>query len=405
MSVSVDVDYAINKKRITDIDVRNKTVLLRVDLNVPLDSKLEVKDTTKIEAVLPTIHYLLERNAAIILISHMGRPKGKVEERMRLFPVVRVLEKKLGTPIKYIDKVIGPEVEREIKNLKPKEILLLENIRFHLEEEKNDVNFSKKLASYADVFINDAFGTLHRAHSSTAGVCSFIPSAAGLLVDKEINYFSKIFKSPEKPFSLILGGAKVSTKINLIENIMSVADKIFIGGGMCFTFFKALGYEIGKSLCEEEKLDTALDILKKAEKKGVELILPVDIVVADEITHNANKKIVPINKIPQDGIGVDIGPETIALFRRKLADSRTILWNGPMGVFEVPQFAKGTFEIAHIMAEMPHCTTLVGGGESVMAVNMAEVKDKISHVSTGGGATLEFLEGKKLPGIMALSDK
>lgn len=401
----INIDYALNKKRISDVDVKEKKVLVRVDLNVPLDIKLEVKDTTKIDAVLPTIRYLLEQKSVIILVSHLGRPDGKVAERMRLAPVVKVLEKRLSMKIHYVKDLVGEKVRVELAKMKPGEIILLENIRFRPEEEKNDREFSKKLAELADVFINDAFGTIHRAHSSTAGVCEFLPSAAGLLVEKEINFFGKVFQAPEKPFTLVLGGSKVSTKITLVETILNVADTILIGGGMCFTFFKALGYEIGKSLCEYDKLDMALDILAKAKAKKVEIVLPVDIVITDEITHNAQKSVVKANAIPADKLGADIGPETVKLFRKKIKHSKMALWNGPMGVFEVPQFANGTLEVAKMLAELKHATTLVGGGESVMAVNIAGVMDQISHVSTGGGATLEFLEGKKLPGIAALSER
>lgn len=399
------MDYAVKKKTIKDIDVKNKRVLVRVDLNVPLDNKLEVKDTTKINAVIPTIQYLLDQNASVILVSHLGRPKGKVEERMRLAPVAQKLEQRLNVPVKYVASAIGEDAEQAVKTLEPKQVLLLENIRFYPEEEKNDASFSKKLASYADVFVNDAFGTIHRAHASTSGVTCFLPSVAGLLVEKEIRFFSQIFDKPQQPFSVVLGGAKVSTKIGIIENLFQTVNSILIGGGMCFTFFKAMGYEIGKSLCEQDRLNLSLSLLKESEKRGVEILLPVDVVVTSEITHNAERKVVPVNAIPKDMIGVDIGPSTIALFRKKLLASKTVFWNGPMGVFEVPQFSEGTFAIARMMAELKDAVTLIGGGESVMAANMAGIKDKLTHVSTGGGATLEFLEGKQLPGIMALMDK
>lgn len=399
------ISYALNKQSIRDIDIRGKRVLIRVDLNVPLDNRLEVRDTTKIDAVLPTIQYVVEQGASAILISHLGRPKGQVLERMRLAPVAKVLERKLNHPVKYSKTTIGPEVERKVEGLLPGEILLLENIRFHAEEEKNDPWFAKKLSSYADVFVNDAFGTIHRAHASTAGVAEHIPAVSGLLVEKEIQYFTQLFKKPKKPFVLILGGSKVSTKIGIIESLMNIVDRIFIGGGMCFTFFKGLGYEIGKSLCEEEKLEMAMDILRISREKGVEIILPVDVVAANEITYNAEKKTVEVNEIPSDMMGVDIGPKTVELFRQKMADAGTVLWNGPMGVFEMTPFASGTFEVAKMMADLKDSVTLVGGGESVMAVNMAGIKDQLTHVSTGGGATLEFLEGKKLPGIVALMNR
>lgn len=399
------INYALNKKNIKDVDISNKKVLIRVDLNVPLDGKLKVMDTTKIDAVIPTIQYVLNNKGAAILISHLGRPQGEISERMRLFPIVEKLEARLNMTVKYAETTIGPGAEREIKNLKPGEVLLLENVRFNKEEENNDPEFAKKLASYADIFVNDAFGTVHRSHASTCGICKFIPSVSGLLVEKEIKYFSQIFNSPAKPFVIVLGGAKVSTKIGIIQELLNSVNTIIIGGGMCFTFLKAMGYEIGKSLCELDKLEVAKDIIQKARDNNVEIVLPVDIVVTSELTHNAEKKVVQINGIPHHLMGADIGPETIELFRQKLSTAKTVLWNGPMGVFEVTQFAKGTIEMAKMIAELQSATTLVGGGESVMAVNIAEVKNKITHVSTGGGATLEFLEGKVLPGIDSLMDK
>lgn len=399
------LDYAVSKKSLKDVYVGGKRVLVRVDLNVPLNSKLEVRDTTKIDAVIPTIQYLLEKGAAVILMSHLGRPKGEIQERMRLIPVARKLEQRLKTPVLYVKTTVGVEAERLVASLRPGELLLLENLRFNPEEEANEPEFAQKIASYADLFVNDAFGTLHRAHASTAGVPRYLPAVSGLLVEKEIKYFSGIFKEPKRPFTVVLGGSKVSTKIGVLENLMQIVDRILIGGGMCFTLLKALGYEIGQSLCEMDKLDVAKEILEKSKNNGVELILPIDVVVANEITNNAEKDIVPVDQIPADMIGVDIGPESIKLFQDKIMDSKTILWNGPMGVFEIARFAKGTLAVATAMSEVKDAVTLIGGGESVMAANAAEVQDSMTHISTGGGATLEFLEGKKLPGIVALMDK
>jgi phosphoglycerate kinase len=399
------MDYATHKKNLKDIYVGGKKVLLRVDLNVPLDSKLDVRDTTKIDAVMPTIQYLIEKGASVILMSHLGRPKGEIQERMRLIPVARVLESRLNVPVLYVKSTVGPEVERIVNSLKPGEVLLLENLRFNPQEERNDAEFAQKIASYGDIFVNDAFGSLHRSHASTTGIPRFLPAVSGLLVEKEIQYFSSIFQEPKRPFTVILGGAKVSTKISVLKKFLDTVDRILIGGGMCFTFLKALGYEIGNSLCENDKMDMAMEILKRSQIGGVELLLPVDVMVVPEITNNAPKQVVPVESIPKDMIGVDIGPATIELFEQKIQDSKTVLWNGPMGVFEIPRFANGTIEVAKKMAQLNDAITLIGGGESVMAANIAEVREKITHVSTGGGATLEFLEGKRLPGIEALLDK
>jgi len=399
------IDYAINKKSLEDVNVSKKRVILRADLNVPLDHNLEVMDTTKIDSSLPTIKHLLKNKASVILISHLGRPKGKVEERLRLLPVARKLEDKLGQPVLYVKSAIGPEVERIVDTLRPGEILMLDNIRFYPEEEQNEPEFAQKLASYGDIFVNDAFGTLHRAHASTVGIARFLPAIAGFLVEKEIKYFTDIFQNPKKPFTVILGGSKVSTKIGVINSLMKTVDTLLIGGAMCFTFLKALGKKIGKSMYEPDKLDLAYQILDDAKKNNIEIVLPVDIVVASEITNNAEKDIVSVDNIPDNMIGVDIGPKTIEIFKEKINNSKMIFWNGPMGVFEIPRFANGTLSIAKMMAERKDAITIVGGGESVMATNIAEVQDKMTHVSTGGGATLEFLEGKQLPGILALMDK
>jgi phosphoglycerate kinase len=397
--------YAANKKSLKDVYVGGKKVLVRVDLNVPLDSKLEVQDTTKIDAAIPTIQYLLDKGAAVILMSHLGRPKGRIQERMRLIPVARKLEERLKMTVLYVKNTVGIEAERLVSSLRPGEVLLLENLRFYPEEEANEPGFAQRLASYGDIFVNDAFGSLHRSHASTTGVTRYLPSVSGLLVEKEIAHFSSIFEAPAHPFTVILGGAKVSTKIGVLENLLETVDRVLLGGGMCFTFLKAAGYNIGKSLCEMDKLDVAVNIIKKAKEKNVELLLPLDVVIADEVTNNARKLTVGVGEIPDDMLGVDIGPLTVELFKNRIAQSKTILWNGPMGVFEIPRFAKGTLEIARCMGEQNDAITLIGGGESVMAANTAEVNEKMTHISTGGGATLEFLEGKRLPGIEALMEK
>jgi len=394
----------INKKSVKDIDLQNKKVLMRVDFNVPLDENSNITDATRIEKALPTIEYILEQNASLILMSHMGRPKGEVKEELRLDPVAKKLGEYLKKEVKKVDDCIGAEVEKSARELKAGEVLLLENLRFHKEETKNDEQFAKKLASLADVYVNDAFGAAHRAHASVSAITKYLPSVAGLLMEKEIYFLSNLLKNPERPFIVILGGAKISTKIGVINNLLERVDSMLIGGGMVFTFIKSKGIDIGKSLVEMEKEVEAFEILKKAHNDEKDLVLPVDVVVADDVNKNAKTKIVDINSIPDDMLGVDIGPKSVKLFLKKIQSAKTIFWNGPMGIFEIDKFAKGTIEVAKAVAANKG-TTVIGGGDSVAAVKKFGLSDKITHISTGGGASLEFMEGKSLPGLEGLEDK
>jgi len=350
---------------------------------------------------LPTIRYLIDHDARVILMSHLGRPKGQVKEELRMAPVAARLSELLGQPVLTADDCIGPQVQALVKELKPGQVLLLENTRFHPEERKNDPDFARELASLAEVYVNDAFGTAHRAHASTEGVTHYLPAVAGFLMEKEIEFLGKALESPEHPFVAILGGAKISDKIGVIENLLGKVDVLLIGGGMANTFFKAQGYEVGESLVEDESLDTAREMLAKA---GDKLVLPVDVVVADAFAADAQSQIVGVDAVPAGWRILDIGPKTVALFKDKLAGAKTVVWNGPMGVFEFPKFATGTVEIAKALAELD-AMTIIGGGDSVAAVYQAGLADKMTHISTGGGASLEFLEGKILPGIAALADK
>jgi len=390
----------MDKKTVRDVDVRGKRVLVRVDFNVPL-AEGKVADDTRIRAALPTIRYLIEQGARVILMSHLGRPKGQVKEELRMAPVAARLSELLGQPVLTADDCIGPQVQALVKELKPGQVLLLENTRFHPEERKNDPDFARELASLAEVYVNDAFGTAHRAHASTEGVAHYLPAVAGFLMEREIEFLGKALESPERPFVAILGGAKISDKIGVIENLLGKVDVLLIGGGMANTFFKAQGYEVGESLVEDESLDTAREMLAKA---GDKLVLPVDVVVADAFAADAQSKIVGVDAVPAGWRILDIGPRTVALFKDKLAGAKTVVWNGPMGVFEFPKFATGTVEIAKALAELD-AMTIIGGGDSVAAVYQAGLADKMTHISTGGGASLEFLEGKTLPGIAALADK
>ncbi len=392
------------KKTVRDIDVKGKRVLVRVDFNVPMDSEKNITDDTRIKAALPTIQYLLDNNAKVILVSHLGRPKGKFNMEYSMKPVAKRLSELLGKQVIVADDVIGEDAKAKANALKDGEVLLLENVRFHAEEEKNDPDFSKELASLADVFVNDAFGTAHRAHASTTGVASYLPAVSGFLIEKELNFMGGALENPERPFVAILGGAKVSDKIGVITNLLDKVDSLLIGGGMAYTFIKAEGYEIGKSLLEEDKLELAKDLIEKAKQKGVKLLLPVDTVVSAELKSGVPYEVVDIDKMPNDKIGVDIGPKTIEEFSKVIKDAKTVVWNGPMGVFEIREFAKGTEAIAKAMSEC-NGTTIIGGGDSAAAVEQLGYADKVSHISTGGGASLEFLEGKVLPGIAALNDK
>lgn len=392
------------KKSVRDLDLDGKRVFIRVDFNVPV-SEGEVGDDTRIRAALPTIRLVQERGGRIILASHLGRPKGERKPEFSLRPVARRLSQLLGEDVAFVDDCIGDRVSAAVDKLGRGQLLVLENVRFYNGETKNDPEFAKRLASLADEYVNDAFGTAHRAHASTVGVPQVLgKGAAGLLIDKELEALSRVLYHAEKPVVAIFGGAKVSDKIEVIENFLSLADRILLGGGMAFTFFKAQGKEIGKSLLEEDKLDVARSFLDEAGRKGIDFALPVDLVAAPRLEVGVESRVVSADGIPADWMGLDIGPKTIADFKSKLDDARTVIWNGPLGVFEIEQFAKGTLGIAEAVAASG-AFTLIGGGDSVSAVKKAGVTDKISHISTGGGASLEFLSGKQLPGIAVLTDK
>lgn len=393
----------MKKKTIEDIDVAGKKVLVRVDFNVPLDRAGNVTDDTRIKASLPTIYYLIEHRAKVILVSHLGRPKGKVEERYRLDPVARRLQDLLGKTVIKVNDCIGEEPQAAITGMQPGDVLLLENVRFYTGEEKNDEKFARRLAELADIYVNDAFGTAHRAHASTAGVARFLPAVAGFLMQKEISMLSKALHYPDHPFLAILGGAKVSDKIGVVDHLLEKVDALIIGGGMANTFLKAKGYAVGKSLLEEDKVTLAKELIEKAKEMGTDFLLPVDLVVALAPDPAARPKVVPASDVPAEWMALDIGPESVKAFQEVIKKAKTIFWNGPLGVFEMASFAAGTFEIARLLAEA-QATTIVGGGDTVSAVEKAGVADKITHVSTGGGASLEFLEGRILPGVAALQD-
>ncbi len=398
----------MNKLSIDDLELKGKKVLVRVDFNVPLDENLNITDDTRITSSLPTIKKIISEGGKAILISHLGRPKGGPNPKYSLKPAAVRLAELLGKEVKLAPDCIGSEAEKYVDNMKDGDVLVLENVRFHPEEEKNDAEFAKQLARLGDVYINDAFGSAHRAHASTEAVTRFIKtSAAGYLMQKELEYLGGAIFNPVRPYCAILGGAKISGKIDVISNLLDKVDTLIIGGGMAFTFFKAMGKEIGKSLLEEEKINLAKDVLKKAEKNGIKFLLPVDVVVADEFKNDSPAFVVNIDNIPSDKMGLDIGPETVNLFKEEILNSKTIIWNGPMGVFEMDNFAKGTFSIAQCLAEATSngAVTVIGGGDSAAAIAKARLAEKVSHVSTGGGASLEFLEGKTLPGVAALTDK
>ena len=396
----------MEKLSIRDTDLTNKKVLVRVDFNVPLDKQQNITDDTRIRETLPTIKYLLDKNCKIILCAHLGRPKGKPVPEMSLKPCAKRLAELLKVKVLMAPDCVGAETAKMAAALNAREILLLENLRFHPEEEKNDPNFAKELASLAEVFVQDAFGTVHRAHASTEGVTKFLPSYAGFLLKKEIDYLGKALENPDRPFVAILGGAKISGKIDVISNLLNKVDTLLIGGAMTYTFLKAQGISIGNSLVEDDRLDMAKEVLAKAKEKKVTFLLPIDHLIADKVEAGAKTQIVG-DSIPAGMIGVDIGPKTIALFGEAIKRGKTIVWNGPMGVFEIDEFAKGTLAIANDLAAATKqgATSIIGGGDSVAAVAKAGVTDKISHISTGGGASLEFLEGKTLPGIAALKNK
>ena len=393
-----------NKKTIEDINVSGKKVLVRCDFNVPLDADKNITDETRINAALPTIRYLLDKGAAVILCSHLGRPKGEFNMKYSLAPVAKRLSEKLGFEVKLASDVIGESAKRLAAEVKPGEAILLENLRFHAEEEKNDPAFAKELASMADVFVNDAFGTAHRAHASTEGVTHYLPSVAGYLIGKELDVMGKALTNPVRPFVAILGGAKVKDKIGVITNLIDKVDALLIGGGMAYTFIKAQGGEVGNSLLDEERIGLAKELMDKAAAKGVKLILPVDNVIGDAFDNDCHQQVVESGKIPEGWEGLDIGPKTCEQFAEVIRTAKTVVWNGPMGVFEMPNFAKGTIAVAKALAESG-AISIIGGGDSAAAIEQLGFADKVTHISTGGGASLEFLEGKVLPGIAALEDK
>ena len=390
----------MNKKTVRDIDLKGKRVLMRVDFNVPMQDG-KVTDDKRIKASLPTIQYVLDQGASLILMSHLGRPKGGPDPEFSLRPAAEVLSSHLGIPVKMAPDTVGPEVEAMAKELKPGEVLMLENTRFHKGEEKNDLELAKQMAALADVYVNDAFGSAHRAHSSTEGIAQFLPAVSGFLMEQELEYLGRAVANPEHPYVAILGGAKISDKIDVVETLLSKADKLIIGGGMANTFLAAKGLNMQDSLVEEASLETAKSILEKA---GDKLILPVDAVIADKFEENANSQVVDVDKIPAGWRMLDVGPKTLELYKKALEGAKLIVWNGPVGVFEMPKFAEGTFALAKLLAESG-ATTVIGGGDSASAVKKAGVAKQMTHVSTGGGASLEFLEGKELPGVAALMDK
>ncbi|GMT48731.1 MAG: phosphoglycerate kinase [bacterium] len=389
----------MDKQTVRDIDLKGKRVIMRVDFNVPLDNDCKVTDTTRIEAVLPTIKYILDQRASLILMSHLGRPKGKVIDNLSLGPVAKELTHLLDKEVRLVNDYIN----NKIMDLHPGQIILLNNLRFHSGEEANDPQFAKMLADLADVYVNDAFGTAHRSHASTVGITEYLPAVSGFLMEKELDYLGKTLSKPERPFVAIVGGAKISTKITVLEALLDKVDTLIIGGGMTYTFCKGEGWLIGDSLFDESYFEMAKGLIETAKQKGVELLIPVDHIIADKFDNNARTKVV-IGDIPDDFIGMDIGPKTIDLINIKLRGAKTVLWNGPLGVFEMENFSKGTFSVAKTLGEID-AVTIVGGGDSVAAINQSGVADKISHISTGGGAAIEFIEGKKLPGIEALNDK
>ena len=397
----------MNKKTIEDIDVQGKKVFVRADFNVPLDDKQQITNDKRIRATLPTINYLLDHGAAVILASHLGRPKGKVKPELSLKPVADYFTKLWGRPIKFAADCVGETARQAAASLQPGEILLLENLRFHPEEEKNDPAFAKELASLADVAVDDAFGCAHRGHASNEGITKYIETVAGYLIEKEIKFIGAALAAPKRPFVAILGGAKVSDKIGVISNMIDKVDTIIIGGGMAHTFDAAKGLPIGDSLCEPDKYDLARELLAKAEKKGVRVVLPVDVVVADKFAADANHKTVAVDQVEPGWQALDSGPKTSDLYTEALKGAKTVIWNGPMGVFEFDAFAKGTEAVAKAVAKATEegAVSIVGGGDSIAALKKTGLSEKISHISTGGGATLEFLEGKVLPGIAAIADK
>ena len=394
----------MSKKTVKDIDLRGKKVFVRCDFNVPMDENQNITDNRRIVAALPTIKYLIEQNCKIILASHLGRPKGEFKPEFSLAPVAKELSKLLGQEVLMAKDVIGESAKTLAANLKEGQVMLLENVRFHREETDNDPEFAKELASMAEVFVNDAFGTAHRAHASTEGISHYLPSVSGFLIEKELKFLGDALNNPERPFVAILGGAKVSDKIGVIDSLLEKVDTLMIGGGMAYTFFKAQGYEVGNSLCEPDKCDLALSLMNKAKEKGVKFLLPIDTKIGKEFKPDTESKTVAWTEIPEGWEGFDIGAKSIEMFVEELKKAKTVVWNGPLGLFEFDQFAIGTNSIAKVLSEID-ATTIIGGGDSAAAVRKAGLEDKMTHISTGGGASLEFLEGKKLPGIECLQDK
>ncbi len=402
--IKEDLLTSMNKKSVKDIDVKGKVVFCRVDFNVPMkDGK--VTDDTRIRAALPTIEYLTGQGAKVLLASHLGRPKGQVTEELRLTPVAKRLQELLGQEVKKADEAYGDNVKKQISDLKDGDVLVLENVRFYPGEEKNEPELSKAFADLADVYVNDAFGAAHRAHASTAGIAAYLPAVSGFLMQKELEVLGKAISNPDRPFTAIIGGAKVKDKIGVIESLLDKVDNLIIGGGLAYTFVKALGHEVGKSLLEEDKVDLAKSFMDRAKEKGVNFLIPTDVLVADDFSNDANTSIVPISEIPSDLEALDIGTETREKYADVIKNSKLVVWNGPMGVFEIDAFAKGTKAIAEALAETKDTYSVIGGGDSAAAVEKFGLADQMSHISTGGGASLEFMEGKELPGVTALNDK
>ncbi|KWZ76921.1 phosphoglycerate kinase [Heyndrickxia coagulans] len=399
-----EVRFAMNKKSIKDVELQGKRVFCRVDFNVPLKDG-NVTDDTRIRAALPTIKYLVENGAKVILASHLGRPKGQVVEELRLTPVAKRLSELLGKDVKKANEAYGESVKAEISKMNNGDVLLLENVRFYPGEEKNDPELAKEFASLAELYVNDAFGAAHRAHASTEGIAHHLPAVSGFLMQKELDVLGKALSNPERPFTAIIGGAKVKDKIGVIDNLLDKVDNLIIGGGLAYTFVKAQGHEIGKSLLEEDKIDLAKSFMAKAKEKGVNFYMPVDAIVADEFSETANKKEVAIEEIPADWQALDIGPKTVELYAKVIKESKLVIWNGPMGVFEMDAYANGTKGVAEALADATGTYSIIGGGDSAAAVEKFHLAEKMDHISTGGGASLEFMEGKTLPGVAALNDK
>jgi phosphoglycerate kinase len=394
----------LNKKSVKDIDLKGKRVFCRVDFNVPMQDG-QITDETRILAALPTIQYLQEQGAKVILASHLGRPKGTVVEELRLTPVAKRLSEKLGQEVKKADEAYGDSVKALISEMNEGDVLLLENVRFYPGEEKNDPELAKQFAELADVYVNDAFGAAHRAHASTEGIAHHLPAVSGFLMDKELATIGKALSNPERPFTAIIGGAKVKDKIGVIDHLLDIVDNLIIGGGLAYTFIKAQGHEVGKSLLEEDKLDLANSFIEKAKEKGVNFYMPIDVIIADQFSNDANTKNVSIEEIPADWEALDIGPKTAELYGDVIRNSKLVIWNGPMGVFELDAFANGTKAVAQSLADSKDTYSIIGGGDSAAAVEKFHLADQMSHISTGGGASLEFMEGKELPGVTALNDK